>query len=207
MGSYITSVFYETIVIYKLKVTGFIHPISKVLQWKSSSSTETTNPTQYLAVLLSHDSTKMPYMNAENKQFSEHPRETSSCLKLQFSLGFASPHHRFSQPLQAVPQAQATLSPVPASWALLSPAPQLRTGLDGLIGMQLFCSSVGLSFACSLPPDSRYLTPAGRSSVPRTAEGPSFVLRSQLGMLGIRPQFVVSHHGRKRLVNVVHYYK
>lgn len=75
MGSYITSVLYGTIVIYKEKVTGFIHPVSEELQWKSSSSTETTNPTQYLAVLFTHDSAKMHYVNVENRVFRAFQRK------------------------------------------------------------------------------------------------------------------------------------
>lgn len=167
MGSYTTSVLYETIVIYKEKVTGFIHPISKVLQWNSLSSIQ-TSPTQCL-VLFSHDSTKMPYVNVENKLFSEHSRETSSWMKPQFSLGLAPPPSVSDGHCR--PWAQATLSPVPG--CSLSPWQCHWGGAVCLLLIQL----------CAV------LT-AGMG-----------------GMLGTRPHPVLSHRGRKRLVNTVHDYK
>lgn len=54
---------------------GFIHPISELLQWKTSFSCNINeiNHTKYLGVffgLSSSDSMEMPYINAENKYCS-----------------------------------------------------------------------------------------------------------------------------------------
>lgn len=66
---------------------GLIHPISKLFQWKTSFSIKKINHTKYLAVLFNlslSDSTKMLYMNVENKYcFQSISREiTSFSLKL-----------------------------------------------------------------------------------------------------------------------------
>lgn len=152
MGSYITSVLYETIVIYKEKVTGFIHPISKVLQWSPhlALKQQTLHKNSCYSMLFSHGSTKRPYMNVEKNPFSEHSRKTSLWLKLQFSLELLSKDISDGHCRQWF--RHRPLCPVPASWALLPPAPHLRASLDGLVGMEPLFSSMVLSFVCPFSP-------------------------------------------------------
>lgn len=77
--------------------------------------------------------------------------------------------------------------------------------------MELALSSMVLAFACSLSPSPPTVVTEdqlGAAVCLALLKGPGLCCGHNwelLGMLGIRPHLVVSHHGRKGLVSLVYY--